>query len=408
MSKLSLNINSFKGSSIEKGFLETDIEKAKKMPIGTISRGRKKVAEGKWVPVAKTGKKTSQMEGKLTRKDLVELHTLGQSTEDESWDKYSKLMNKLFGGNPEIGVKLALSQTDNADNFATFVLNKYNIKDDQAPDPNAPNISKDAAKLNPNGTWDNKVVEDYLNKVGGLGGIKGKTSGDLLNYTLNFNLIKHSMDVVLQQTDKNESIQALENRLIASNGNKFESAIVVDKDGNQLLGHTDSEKRKVQFTESMQEKMKGSFALTHNHPSSSGLSSVDMFLGLKLGIKEMRAIAPKSIYGSGTFVMVNNYPNAGKGNGASFQVQKLVDGMNDSESLVKSYFNEKIARANADSIDKEMAIANGSHCMEVAMHTDTFKQGRIEFFFEDKKGNRKKLDHLSKDHRNALDSLYDI
>lgn len=30
-----------------------DVEKARKMPIGTISRGRKKVAEGKWVPVKK-------------------------------------------------------------------------------------------------------------------------------------------------------------------------------------------------------------------------------------------------------------------------------------------------------------------------------------------------------------------
>ena len=29
--------------------------KAKKMPIGTVSHGRKKVAEGKWVPVKSSG-----------------------------------------------------------------------------------------------------------------------------------------------------------------------------------------------------------------------------------------------------------------------------------------------------------------------------------------------------------------
>lgn len=32
--------------------MEKDMEKAKRMPVGTISRGRKKVAEGRWVPVS--------------------------------------------------------------------------------------------------------------------------------------------------------------------------------------------------------------------------------------------------------------------------------------------------------------------------------------------------------------------
>ena len=30
---------------------ENDLEKGKKMPIGTVSKGRKKVAEGKWVEI---------------------------------------------------------------------------------------------------------------------------------------------------------------------------------------------------------------------------------------------------------------------------------------------------------------------------------------------------------------------
>jgi hypothetical protein len=36
-------------------FKPVDLLKAKKMPVGTVSRGRKKMAEGKWVPV-KSGK----------------------------------------------------------------------------------------------------------------------------------------------------------------------------------------------------------------------------------------------------------------------------------------------------------------------------------------------------------------
>jgi hypothetical protein len=39
--------------------LVSELEKAKKMPIGTVSRGRKKVAEGKWVPV-KEGRQKSE------------------------------------------------------------------------------------------------------------------------------------------------------------------------------------------------------------------------------------------------------------------------------------------------------------------------------------------------------------
>lgn len=44
------------------------IIKGKKMPIGTISRGRKKVAEGKWVPV-----KQKQTEQKMTSEEADSL-----------------------------------------------------------------------------------------------------------------------------------------------------------------------------------------------------------------------------------------------------------------------------------------------------------------------------------------------
>lgn len=54
---LSLDINAFKGSGIEKGFLDQDLEKGKKVPVGTVTNGYKKVAEGKWMPVKKEKKK---------------------------------------------------------------------------------------------------------------------------------------------------------------------------------------------------------------------------------------------------------------------------------------------------------------------------------------------------------------
>lgn len=408
MGNLSLNTDDFKGSPVEKGILDNNLEKGREMPIGTISRGYKKVAKGKWVPVKKTGQKPSVWDGKLTRNELVDLHNLGQSTDDGAWSKYEVLMNKLFGGNPERDVKLALSQTENADNFATFVLNKYNVKDDQGPDPSAPKISKDAVRLNPNGTWDNEVVEKYLSAVGGLKGIKGKTASELLNHTLNYNLVRHSMNVILEQTDPKEGVQGIEKRLLEANGNKFESAIVFDKDGKQIMGHTTGEKSKVEFDANQTEKMKGAFALTHNHPSSSGLSAPDLFTGIKLGLKDVRAVAPKSIYGPGTWVMVNNYPNAGKSSGAGFQSARLATQMNLHDDKVRNYFEDQIYSTNGADRNKEIKIADSLHVMEVAMHTDTFKQGKIEFFFEDQNGNRKKLDHLSGGKKSASEALYDL
>lgn len=41
------------------GIQNPDLEKGKKMPVGTVSNGRKKVAEGKWVDVKKEGTKGS-------------------------------------------------------------------------------------------------------------------------------------------------------------------------------------------------------------------------------------------------------------------------------------------------------------------------------------------------------------
>ena len=40
--------------------LYIDLEKAKRMPIGTVSKGRKKVAEGKWVPIKENNNKNKE------------------------------------------------------------------------------------------------------------------------------------------------------------------------------------------------------------------------------------------------------------------------------------------------------------------------------------------------------------
>ena len=61
-SDFSLGTDAFEGSGIEKGmggFEGDTIEKGRKVPVGTVTNGYKKMAEGKWVPVKKEGKSTS-------------------------------------------------------------------------------------------------------------------------------------------------------------------------------------------------------------------------------------------------------------------------------------------------------------------------------------------------------------
>ena len=50
ISKITSKINE-RINNIAKSFSVDEVEKGKKMPIGTVSNGRKKVGEGKWVPV---------------------------------------------------------------------------------------------------------------------------------------------------------------------------------------------------------------------------------------------------------------------------------------------------------------------------------------------------------------------
>jgi len=53
----------FKSVGIDEG---GNLMKSKKMPIGTVSKGYKKVAEGKWVPV-KNEKKDSKVNGEILK-----------------------------------------------------------------------------------------------------------------------------------------------------------------------------------------------------------------------------------------------------------------------------------------------------------------------------------------------------
>lgn len=102
-------------SMILKGFVEGDdlIEKGKKMPIGTISNGRKKVAEGKWVPVKNDNQ--NQQKTSKTHKDAsnhivenedgtIDIDVLDPDTEAKVFKEGDSIVFKDSTGKKHSGV----------------------------------------------------------------------------------------------------------------------------------------------------------------------------------------------------------------------------------------------------------------------------------------------------------------
>lgn len=83
---------------------------------------------------------------------------------------------------------------------------------------------------------------------------------------------------------RTNEIHSVEDRI---RNQDFESASVIDSNGNQIL-FKDGEKSQVAFTSEEISRMKGS-TLTHNHPSGAGFSREDIGMLVGASLKEMRA-----------------------------------------------------------------------------------------------------------------------
>lgn len=71
--------------------LGNGIEKGRKMPIGTVSRGFKKIAEGKWVPVKKDVQKS-------TKKEMPDdIKSQNKESLNREWNEIKKYGN-LYSG----------------------------------------------------------------------------------------------------------------------------------------------------------------------------------------------------------------------------------------------------------------------------------------------------------------------
>ena len=83
---------------------------------------------------------------------------------------------------------------------------------------------------------------------------------------------------------RTEAIHGVEDKI---RNQKFESAALIDKDGNQIF-FKDGAKSQVQFTNEEVAKMKGA-TLTHNHPQGSMFSKEDIGIMVGADLQEIRA-----------------------------------------------------------------------------------------------------------------------
>lgn len=77
-------------------------------------------------------------------------------------------------------------------------------------------------------------------------------------------------------------------------GRSTETAQVLDAQGRSLLLRTSGAASYVQFAKEDLDKMRGG-VLTHNHPNSGPLSDDDVYLTMKRGLREMRAVTKDGV-----------------------------------------------------------------------------------------------------------------
>lgn len=140
--------------------------------------------------------------------------------------------------------------------------------------------------------------------------------------------------------------------IIDDTKNKYEKCIVIDQTGNVIFTKTGEESR-ITFNKEESKMITGSKLFIHNHPGSSSFSEADVFITLKLDMSEIRAIAPKSIYGNGFYYIKPTLPKG------SNKIEFLID----FESELKSESN-KIADRMWEQINRgeiDIDTANKMH-----------------------------------------------
>jgi len=124
--------------------------------------------------------------------------------------------------------------------------------------------------------------------------IKLKMRFDSHDLLFSYNLIGFEERIGYESTSEKALLKTkeIENNIISF---KKEHTNIIDKHGNILLSKTGNNEEII-FNDKEIKIITNAEILTHTHPEDKSFSVEDVFLGLSLGIKEMRVKTPSNIY----------------------------------------------------------------------------------------------------------------
>jgi len=148
-------------------------------------------------------------------------------------------------------------------------------------------------------------------------------------------------EYVLSQGTGESQLEKAESGILKVTGNKHEGAIAIS--GNVPYFVTNKHESMVDMSPllNLTDKKKVD-VFTHNHPSSSGFSGADFITAWGNGYKEMRAVAPESVFGAGSFVLSMDSDKRVVNKKVTMRVleQDVQPQMWNSDTLTRSKFEE--------------------------------------------------------------------
>lgn len=226
----------------------------------------------------------------------------------------------------------------------------------KTPISNQPQIkSKKSADFDSSGEWEiylgtDKIGEIYRDTSSGYWrdvNYKPKDAHDNFGDILSTEGKGEAIEVLKENWEKNKTTKILlgeEDRIVKESNSEYEMCSCINN--GKILFKQTGEKSKIYIDENNMKELFGS-TFTHNHPSSRCFSQEDLLLTIRNGIKEMRAIAPKSQFGDITYVFQNL--------GLKIEDVKLFSAIwHDSDRIVREKNNARLDDAKSRELKEDI------------------------------------------------------
>lgn len=147
-------------------------------------------------------------------------------------------------------------------------------------------------------------------------------------------------------------INKVEEDILKETNNEYETCCILGKNG-EVIAKLGGKKDHIDLTP-VTDKIKDTNVFTHNHPASRCFSIQDLNIAIRFNIKQMRAIAPKSIKGNGTWVFE-------KGDLTKEELNDFTNAYNYFNKQITNILSDKVSECGFDNIDIVTKECNLSH-----------------------------------------------